>query len=1250
MSQPFSESDIAELRRAVSHTVDGAYLVEPRVVRRLIRELQGFARLSTRIPHTESQIVSASDVRTLTHPDELGLESFTSLPEYVLLIAQPEDHDVQTDTMQDLLQFVWRRLFHGVIDRHLRQRVRSHQLNRPQVESRIAQIGQVEFDEAHAVFRNELRLIEPDSRVEAYTEFAAVYLELSRFAPDQIAVWFPSVGDRTDITSILTQDVDADQVYRTSRLYGAPDPDLTPGVMKDEARLSSERQNWTTTDSLRPPSTRRYVRLMRRHDRARDRGNSVAAGVAAMRAAECATGKDDRDRARQAALEDMGQLSRRLQQALNFSDDDRELWTQSLSELLHNATQGFWNADKKLLYDLQNVCLDHERVTYRVDLVKWIVSRGKRSLRRPLTSIREVMMAKHLASSASRLAYVRLSGKERRQLASLIHNATDLAEEQMRERMRPAIQGTLKQVGLAPRSVPEQVAFDKLTEESLDCIAERGYLTMGYLRDAISRNDLKLPDLTDPKDLIRGDHLLRSDDRLDVALDGVYRRGEFYLRWLQVISSIAFGTRAGRFATLFLIIPFGGAKVIVDGIHHLADVFTGDSNDTEVVESADDAEATETLDETTADNEAETDASAEPPGLTTESSDDLTDQQETTASEPLDETDTAATANDTPEAEAEAADPASTVEADFEGTEQIQVAQQSSPEFSDPADIHFSTLPHVIVIGFLLMAIIHLPAFRGFLKSLLSLTWKTARLLAYQIPTTILGIPAVQWLMRNRLVIKVRRYVVSPLLVAWIGCQVVPWATGHRPLSGWWVAAVASLLSAVANSRLGRDAEELTAEWLSNVWYDLQARVVMAVFEWIVDFFKWVLSVVERFIYAVDEWLRFHSGETIITIILKACLGVVWSLVVFLIRIYLNLMIEPQVNPIKHFPVVTVAHKIMLPFFPYITKRVLPFMEPLLGEVMSNFVIGATLFLLPGVFGFLVWELKENWRLYATNRVPVLRPVAIGAHGETAARLMKPGFHSGTLPKLFNRIRRLERKEASFQRFSTRRALREKLQMCERDIKRFVERDLLAVFRYCRVWQDYHPECTLVHAASNSVLIRVECREVGEESLTLLFQEQSGWFVATIQHPGWLERIPPELLHSFETALLGFYRKAGVELVREQLERRLVGRHTYDICAEGLIIWPEGQFDKDIVVDLQRRHQVRPTPITAASAYGITATPRESVVFAQSEVLWTEWQQLWLEPVDESAKPGRPLACLQSARLSLIPAERSRDQSPSSLT
>jgi hypothetical protein len=30
-------------------------------------------------------------------------------------------------------------------------------------------------------------------------------------------------------------------------------------------------------------------------------------------------------------------------------------------------------------------------------------------------------------------------------------------------------------------------------------------------------------------------------------------------------------------------------------------------------------------------------------------------------------------------------------------------------------------------------------------------------------------------------------------------------------------------------------------------------------------------------------------------------------------------LVEPQVNPVKHFPIVTIGHKLMLPFLPAIT-------------------------------------------------------------------------------------------------------------------------------------------------------------------------------------------------------------------------------------------------------------------------------------------------------------------------------------------
>ena len=73
---------------------------------------------------------------------------------------------------------------------------------------------------------------------------------------------------------------------------------------------------------------------------------------------------------------------------------------------------------------------------------------------------------------------------------------------------------------------------------------------------------------------------------------------------------------------------------------------------------------------------------------------------------------------------------------------------------------------------------------------------------------------------------------------------------------------------------------------------------------------------IERVLYTVDEWLRFRSGEGRCRSWLKAVLGMVWFFVTYVIRFCVNLLIEPQINPIKHFPVVTVSHKLLLPLIP----------------------------------------------------------------------------------------------------------------------------------------------------------------------------------------------------------------------------------------------------------------------------------------------------------------------------------------------
>src|SRR5207248_8497501 len=97
----------------------------------------------------------------------------------------------------------------------------------------------------------------------------------------------------------------------------------------------------------------------------------------------------------------------------------------------------------------------------------------------------------------------------------------------------------------------------------------RGFVTVGDLRDVVSRNNLKLADLSGADEFVLGDPLIRANRKLSVALDGIYRRGEIYLRWLQRLSSLAFGTKPGRFLTRYLALPFGGAFVVLEGAQHV---------------------------------------------------------------------------------------------------------------------------------------------------------------------------------------------------------------------------------------------------------------------------------------------------------------------------------------------------------------------------------------------------------------------------------------------------------------------------------------------------------------------------------------------------------------------------------------------------------------------------------------------------------------------------------------------------------
>lgn len=1130
---------LAEVSRLVRQVDPSAFVVEPRVVRRVICEDHDLSQFAFSVPHAQICVIPSGRMRRIVHPDELGLMSVAAFPERVILLAGPSDKQLKTMTREQLLLRTWRLLFHARIDFALQEQRSNGTLTDADIRERIDQIGQVEFDEIQSTLYRESLLFSADDRSATYAEFIAIFYELYRFAPDWVSTWFPSIHDSHEFARLLGLDIDADELFEQSRLPGAPDP-----LFDRRSSFHEPTQVDKVPDSSRGAikvNMSRHRRLMRRAGVLSQRGNSVAAAILAQRAAECADA-DSLPDASQRVIREIERFISRLQDALNFDRQESVDWHRAIVGLLRHSVKGFWNADKRLLYDLQKVCVDHEREIYTVDMVKWIVTMGKRPIKRPLPNQREVMMSKHLRSAAGRIVAVRLSGDDRERLAVLLRHAADSAESQMRTRLRPLVDQTFKNVDLVPTNLPERVAYAKLIEECLDSIAERGYLTMGYLRDAISRNNLKLPDVSHVSQIFKGDRLLRADDQFDGSLDGVYHRGEFYLRWLQTVSSMAFGTRTGRFATRFIAIPFGGAFLIIEGLSHLLHMFT----------------ATQTA----AQAAKELAATASAPTTITE---------------------------------AVAASP---------GMERVT---------------------EILLLGFVVMAIIHLDSFRNLVIRGLRRILKGLRYIAIDLPIKLYQMPVVRRILRSTPFRILRSYVISPAAITLTSLYAIPMLFTRTHPSWTLIGTTFLLLSAAINSRLARDFKELSLEFISKHWRNIRAAVFVALIDWIFEFFKWLLNQLERVLYAVDEWLRFKSGESIVTLTVKAILGVVWSFVNFIIRFCVNLLIEPQVNPIKHFPVVTVSHKLLLPTMPVILG---PVLTPLMGSVTAAQGMAVTIAtMIPGIFGFLVWELKENWRLYEANRAKHLQPVIVGGHGETLLKLMKPGFHSGTLPKLFRKLRRLERQAVSFRRYRSRTTLYQDLHHVQVALRHHTERELLGLLGECPGWQDRPLTVGKIDANSNSV--QVELVDASSpDPLVLSFQEQSGWMVSGILKSGWLHLISDQQRDALAVALAGFYGIGSVDLVRERIENCFEKEFlAYDVTQNGLVAWPDSSYNDEVVYDLERTPVIRPMPTVLASRYQMPVVNSHELMFSETPILWKEWVAWWETQPEPTATPQLSQSC-----------------------
>ena len=221
--------------------------------------------------------------------------------------------------------------------------------------------------------------------------------------------------------------------------------------------------------------------------------------------------------------------------------------------------------------------------------------------------------------------------------------------------------------------------------------------------------------------------------------------------------------------------------------------------------------------------------------------------------------------------------------------------------------------PTIIGFGLFLMLMFHVPPFRRAVFRGLELLWRAVRFVLWDGPRAVVHSGVVKSIRKGAPARFANKYLTVAVFVT-VVVVLVMWALGATGLRlARWGGITFAAVAVLSNTRWGWAAQERLAERASDRWRLIRTGLLQGLIGSIVGFFRRVADWVEQRLYAVDEWLRFRGGDSRGKIVAKALLGLVWFPVAYLIRFTFYLLIEPQVNPVKHFPVVTVSHKMILP-------------------------------------------------------------------------------------------------------------------------------------------------------------------------------------------------------------------------------------------------------------------------------------------------------------------------------------------------
>ncbi|HEV3385014.1 MAG TPA: hypothetical protein VG097_09360, partial [Gemmata sp.] len=391
--------------------------------------------------------------------------------------------------------------------------------------------------------------------------------------------------------------------------------------------------------------------------------------------------------------------------------------------------------------------------------------------------------------------------------------------------------------------------------------------------------------------------------------------------------------------------------------------------------------------------------------------------------------------------------------------------------------------------------------------------WKAIRGILWDVPSTVWRSTSMRRVRQSRVSRFLVRNFWNPTLITLI-LFVLLMLVGFRPwfLLKWGWAVWAPLCAAY--HFWGWELQDRIVEAITDWWRVVRTNLLPGLFTTIIDWFRMLANWVERQLYAVDEWLRYRGGDSQGSLAMKAFLGLLWFPLAYVFRFVFYLLVEPQINPIKHFPVVTVSHKVIWPMLPQIIKA-----TGLSKWTVATFING-----IPGIFGFIAWELKENWRLYKANLPERLKPVMIGSHGETMRRLLRPGFHSGTVPKYFRKLRRADEAKRS--------RIHHDFEHLAGAIEQFADRELIHLLHQCPEWGNIEVQVEGITFGCQRLTMTLAAPGLGRDHFSIAFENVNGHVEATREQTGWVDKLTERQQEIFIAALRGLLDMAAVETIQ----------------------------------------------------------------------------------------------------------------------